>query len=88
MTYIASDSGGYVGDVASIGGWAEFAAWARVSRPGPQTMALLAFGYSLDPASLTRELVAVSASNADIDSVRENLIGMAEKADEILILQS
>lgn len=85
MSYIALDVNVYLGDVASLGGWAEFANWARTLAAGrPALEALLDNGWAEAPG-LIADLEAVTATG-DAESTRLVLLALARKADEILII--
>lgn len=84
MSYAAFDAAGYVGDVASLGGWATFVLWARRQRDRPALVALLREGWAPAPG-LVADLEAGPAAG-DAESTRKNLLALARKADEVLIL--
>ena len=84
MSYVARDVRGYLGDLASIGGWATFARWARGRRKRPALAALLREGWA-PAAALVADLEAGPATG-DAESTRRNLLALARRAEEILIL--
>ena len=84
MTFAAYDAEGYLGDVASIGGWTAFAKWA--AQQGDELARLARQGSSTDPTRLAVQLNSLQAPDPDVDSVRVGLLALANKADEILII--
>lgn len=84
MTFSAYDSNGYLGDVASIGGWTAFAKWAG-DRSGALT-SLVRTGASENLSRLIAEMGVLYAPDPDVESVRKGLLALAQKAQEILIV--
>ena len=85
MSWYGYDENGFVGDVASIGGWNDFCAWARDK--GGQLATLANDGVSTDLAMLASELEkAAPAPRGDIESVRLNVVRLAGKAQGLLII--
>ena len=83
MSYYAADANGYVGDVASNGGWADFTAWARKQKDATLTQ-LADEGYADAPALLTA--LAAHKATGTVEQTRLGLITLARKADEVLII--
>lgn len=85
MTYFACDVNGYIGDVASIGGWRDFRKWANTAQ-GDEIIRFMINGYTRDPARLAVQLEMANAPIDSVDSTRRNLYELALKADTLLIL--
>lgn len=83
MSYYAYDTKGYVGDLASIGGWEQFRSFAE--ELGGAAAEFAAGGYTEDPAALAKQLDKAEASGS-VDSTRKLLVDYARSADECLIL--
>jgi len=84
MSYVARDVNGYLGDVASLGGWATFAEWAALQTGRPALAALLEEGWA-DAALLLADLEA-KAAPGDAESTRAVLAVLARKAEDILLV--
>lgn len=84
MSFYAYDVSGYVGDVASVVGWADFCDWAEGA--GGEVSSLTNDGVSNDPAALAQQLGGMSAPDPDVEAVRVGLLGLAQKAKELLIV--
>ena len=84
MTFAAYDSNGYLGDVASIGGWTAFVKWA--AQQDDELARLARQGSSTDPIRLAVQLNSLSAPDPDVESVRAGLFALAQKAEELLII--
>ena len=83
MSYYAADANGYVGDVASNGGWADFTKWARTQND-PTLTKLADEGWAEAPALLTA--LAAHKATGTVDSTRLGLITLARKAEDILLV--
>ena len=83
MSYYAYDSGGYLGDVASIDGWREFTKWAE--QQGGEVAELATSGASDDPDALVSQLAALTATG-DVESVRSNLADLVASATDTVII--
>jgi hypothetical protein len=84
VSWYAYDVNGYVADVASIGGWQAFRAWARAQ--GGALAAFIDKGSTRNLPELRAELKAYRAPDADVDSVRRSLLAATDKASQVLIL--
>ena len=84
MTFSAYDSNGYLGDVASIGGWTAFAKWAAPQ--GYDVTELIRQGHSADPRAVALQLNGMHSEDPDVESVRKTLFDLAQKAEELLIV--
>jgi SPP1 gp7 family putative phage head morphogenesis protein len=83
VSYYVADSRGYIADLASGGGIAEFYDWA-LDHPGPIADLALT-GSTSDPASLADALDEEAASGA-VEDTRAALADYARKATDILII--
>jgi len=86
MSYSIYDSRGYVAEVASGGGLADFCAAGESAAPGPETAALIADGSSDHPEILAEELGATSFPGESADSVREAIANAAKRCRDVAIL--
>lgn len=84
MTYWVEDADGPLGDLASIGGLADFRKWA-LRRRGP-IKDFITNGISHDPAALARALRVAKARNANVDHIRLSLHEYAKQASRMLLL--
>lgn len=84
MSLCAYDVNGYVGEVASLGGWRELAVWAR--SVGGALRDLVDTGFTTDPGALAAKLDAQTVLDATIDATRKNLAHIARYAQEVLII--
>jgi len=83
MSYYAFDANGYVGDVASINGWNEFAAWAIAQ--GGELEKFAREGQSQNLKALAAQLER-SKATGDVESTRTGIAALIDKASEILIV--
>ena len=84
MSFYAYDANGYLGDVASIGGWTAFGEWAMPK--GGEVLRLIRQGTSTDLARLSDQLSDLYSPDSDVESVRVELLGLVRKAEELLII--
>jgi hypothetical protein len=84
MSYIARDVNGYLGDVASLGGWATFVQWARTQPKLLMLAVLLRDGWA-PAAGLVADLSA-GVAPGDADSTRKELLALAQRAEDVLIV--
>lgn len=78
MSYYGYDKKGYVGDVASIGGYSDFLGWA--SELGGEIGVLCSDGCSNHPKRLAKELESLRADDPSAESVRKNIAKLAAKS--------
>jgi hypothetical protein len=78
------DANGYLGDVASGGGWAAFVRWARTQ--GPAVRAFVTEGSTDAPLDLAAELAAGPVMGGENEVVRVGVLTFAKQADEVLIV--
>lgn len=83
MSYYAADANGYVGDVASNGGWADFTAWAR--KQNDATLTKLADEGWADAADLLTALAGHTATGT-VETTRISMLTLARKAEDILLV--
>lgn len=83
MSYYAYDLSGYVGDLASIGGWEQFRSFAK--ELGGAAAQFADEGYTEDPEALAKQLDKAEASGS-VDSTRKLLVDYARSANECLIV--
>ena len=85
MTYYAHDQSQYIGDVASIAGWDAFTSWARAQ--GGELQMLADNGISENTDQLVKQLEsAKKPTDADVESIRANLLVLARKAVGVLVI--
>jgi hypothetical protein len=84
VSYCAYDANGYLGDLASNGGWATFVKWAQL-QSGP-VRALVEEGITDSPAELAAALTDGPAPPSDVEEVWVGLKEFAGRADEVLIV--
>lgn len=87
MTYILQDEESYLGDVASIHGWAEFVAWVDGQTQADAVLkAFVRDGYTEKPKALAVALASLSSSDPAVDETRKLLLDAGTKAAGSLIL--
>jgi hypothetical protein len=90
MSYYAYDANGYIGDVASAGGYGHFMAWA--SQQGGPIRQFADKGEHNDPAALATALERAARPRgpdaASADSVRLNMAALARLAEEVFIVNN
>ena len=84
MTYAVYDANGYLGDVASGGGWAAFVAWGMLQ--GPAVRAFVTKGSTESPLELAAELAAGPVMGGENEVVRVGVLTFAKQADAVLIV--
>ena len=84
MSLYAYDVNGYLGDVASISGWADFVDWGLLK--GGEVTRLTSKGFSEKPAQLEEQLRGLYATNPEVESVRVGLLSLAGRAEGVLII--
>jgi len=84
VSYYAIDAEGYVADIASLGGWRAFRAWAEGQADPIKQFA--AEGRTDDPQALYEALDAVVAEDPAVETTRAGLAEAALIADEVLIM--
>lgn len=84
MTYYVYDVNGYVGDAASVGGFGDFARWAR--KQGGLLRELADKGYVNDVKGLAKELASTKSMNESAEWVRANLARLAKKTNGVFII--
>lgn len=84
MSYTAYDAKGYLGDLASNGGWATFVRWAE-RQSGP-VLALVEEGFTDSPAELAAALTNGPAPSSDAEEVWVGVKDYATRADDVLIV--
>jgi hypothetical protein len=84
VSYVAHDVNGYLGDLASNGGWATFVRWAE-QQSGP-VRAFVEQGATKDPAALAAALTDGPAPPSEVEEVWVGLKDYASRADEVLIV--
>ena len=85
MSYAVFDAKGYVGDLASHGGWAAFVAWARGRKDDAALQALCKDGH-VKAADLLADLDTATGAPIDVESTRVQLKKLAVVADEVVIV--
>lgn len=86
MSYYAADATGYLGDLASTGGWRALRAWAE-ERGAPVVREFAAAGFTEDPAALAayvRDLGPEDLDDEEVAGILGDLAAYAERAEEIL----
>ena len=78
------DANGYLGDVASGGGWAAFVRWAMGQ--GPAVRAFVTEGATDHPLELAAELEAGPVMGGENEVVRVGVLTFARQADAVLIV--
>jgi hypothetical protein len=84
MSYYAYDVHGYLGDVASGPGWHDFTLWAATQ--GGALAQLAKNGYVYQTNVLAAEAARATAPNASAASILSNLIQLARKAEDCLLV--
>ena len=84
MSYCAYDANGYLGDLASDGGWATFVRWAE-RQSGP-VRALVEEGFTDSPAELAAALTDGPVPPSDVEEVWVGLKDYASRANDVLIV--
>jgi hypothetical protein len=84
MSYCAYDANGYLGDLASNGGWATFVRWAQ--RQNGPVRALVEEGFTDSPTELAAALTDGPAPPSDVEEVWFGLKDFAGRADSVLIV--
>lgn len=84
MSYACYDGRGFLGDVASGGGWAAFCAWAQTQ--GPRVRQFVTDGETEEPKALAAELAAGPVMGGENEVVRVGVLTFADRADAILIV--
>ncbi len=89
MSYCLYDPVGtqYLGDLASIGGWADFKNWA-MKQPVSAVSKFVLRGATSDPQALATALHAMRAEDPNVESVRQQLAFLADKAVNALVLSN
>lgn len=82
MSYALYDSTGYLTDVASIGGWKRFCAWAITRGVHAFTDA----GQTTDPVHVAHALAGLNAADPGVESIRRTLVDAADRAQDYLVL--
>jgi hypothetical protein len=84
MGFYAADANGFIADVASTTGLHDFSTEAEAH---PGTIATFAeAGETDDPEALAAALAAVTFQNLSAETVRQAILGCAQRAAEVLIL--
>ncbi len=77
----------YLGDVASIGGWAAFRTWVLAQHDlEPVVRGFVLKGGTSDPQKLATALHAMVAQDKDVNSVRQQLAFLAGDAPRAIVL--
>jgi hypothetical protein len=87
MSYYAYDANGYLGDVASVAGWAAFAPWAQAQ--GKQLAVLANGGHVIGEAALDalgQQLADLKGEGSSNESIRINLLALSRTATDVLII--
>jgi hypothetical protein len=83
MGLYVADANGYMGDIASLGGWRNFSEWAPADGPIAH---FIRDGYAEEPEKLKAALEALKAERPGVESIRRELAAYAGRADAVLIL--
>ena len=84
MSYCGYDANGYLGSLASTGGWAAFVKWAERQKGPVRTF--VEEGFTEDLAGLAKALTLGSLALGDVEVVRVGVLTFAGRADEVLIV--
>ena len=84
MGFYVYDSAGYVGDLASIGGWATFRKAVEHVRSGA-VEALLEDGITDDPTGLAKQLAGIKLTGT-IEDTRKNLLTLTQRCKDCVIV--
>ncbi len=86
MSYYLYDSGGYVGDVASIGGWLDFRQATESAQPEAATLEFIEKGLTERIGQLARELKRLRLTDRSAESVGAGLVALLPRCRDIAIL--
>jgi len=84
MSLYVYDLNGYLGDAASISGWASFVEWGLLK--GGEVTRLTSKGISDKPAQLVEQLRALYSPDPGVESIRVGLLSLAGKAEDCVII--
>ena len=87
MSYQLYDVNGFVGDLASNGGYNDFVQWAKRQGPG-RIKQFVTQGTAIGLEELAADLGRAKSDNSSADSVRQNLIKLLGKAEMVAIVNN